>query len=336
MGAVPKATTCARSRLSWAVAACALVAFVPATARGAEPAIATRYSAPEGCPSATELARQVALRSAKVTLVPGDTRPEVDVAVARDNEAYTAKLVLSGGLPREVVASTCAEAVSAIAFVIALAYDPDATPPDPPPPAVPVKPAGPPPAPAASRPSILRAPSSPPASRLSGPRLVPAALVEVGSLGGLSVGARVSLSVEWSGAWFAPAFRASLGRTLPASVEADGRRALLTFTDGELEGCGLSFGDAALGARVCVFGLVGAVESLGRVAAPKSDVVMWSAVGLSAPVVLGLGRFLDVEVRPMVGRTLAFDRFFAEPDTTVYEAPALYAKVGAGLRVKVP
>lgn len=336
MGAVPKATTGARFRLSWAVAACALVAFAPATARGAEPAIATRYSAPEGCPEGSELARQVALRSAKVALALGATRPEVDVVVARENENYTAKLVLSGGLPREVAASSCAEAVSAIAFVIALAYDPDATPPERPPPAVPVKPPEPPPAPATSRPPLSRAPSSPPASRLSGPRLVPAALIEVGSLGGLSVGARVSLSVEWSGVWFAPAFRASLGRTLPASVEADGRRALLTFTDGELEGCGLSFGGEGLGARVCAFGVVGAVESLGRVPVPKSDAVMWSAMGLSAPVTLGLGRFFDLEVRPMVGRTLAFDRFYAEPDTTVYEAPALYAKVGVGMRVKVP
>ncbi|MBK8212837.1 MAG: hypothetical protein IPK71_03735 [Myxococcales bacterium] len=332
---MPNRSTRARVRLSWAVAACALVAFVPATARGAEPAIATRYSAPEGCPEAPELARQVAQRSGKVALAFGEGRPEVDVAISRDRESYTARLVLAGGLPREVAASSCAEAVSAIAFVIALAYDPDATPPDPPRPAAPVRPIPPPEAPAPARTEAARVSTSP-ATRLSGPRFVPSALVEVGSLGGLSVGARLGLSVEWSGAWYAPAFRASIGRTLPASVEGEGRRALLTFTDGELEGCGLSFGFGALGARVCAFGLVGAVESLGRVAVPRSDVVMWSAVGLSAPLAVGLGRFLDLEVRPMVGRTLAFDRFYAEPDTSVYEAPALYAKVGVGVRVKVP
>ena len=289
--------------------------------------------APASCPDGRAFVREVAARTTKVVVALSPDRADTNVGIEKDAEGYVGKLTIAGAAPREVHASTCEETTAALSFVLALAYDPDAI-------ASPAAPTREPPAVAAPAPPPALSPSASPRAEAPAPpapplerELVVGGLVEVGSLAGPSIGARLFFGVAWSGRILAPALRVSVGRTLPSSETGEGgRRALLTFTDVELEACGLSFGGTArLRVRVCGLGLAGAVESDGRTAVPRSDVNAWAAVGLSAPLTLALGRAVALELRPVVGRTLVFDRFYAEPNFTVYEAPPLYAKVGAGM-----
>ncbi len=327
-------------RTSVGVGFAALVWLAPSGARAEGATLVARYTAPAGCPDGSAFVREVAARTTKVVVALSPDRDETTVAIEKDAEGFVGKLTVAGAAPRVVHASTCEETTAALSFVLALAYDPDAV----------ASPAAPPPETPAVAPVAPRAPSqSAPraASPLAPPtpalerELVVGGLVEIGSLAGPSVGARLFFGVAWSGRVLAPALRVSVGRTLPSTETGEGgRRALLTFTDVELEACGLAFGGNTarlrVRVRVCGLGLVGAVESDGRTAVPRSDVNAWAAVGLSAPFTLALGRAIALEIRPVVGRTLVFDRFFAEPNFTVYEAPVLYAKVGAGIDFRFP
>lgn len=259
---------------------------------------------------------------------------DVDVELVETVGGYSGVVRIAGGAPREVASTTCAEAVDALSFVVALAFDPEASAPERSP--EPVR------APPASRPAAERSiaeRASPPREVAHEPsrstRFAFGALVETGSLAGPTLGGRLYLALKTSGATFAPALRLSVGRTLPSVVEGE-RRALLTFTDIELEGCALAFPASRPWLRACAFGAFGAVASEGRTAVPRSDVNPWGAVGLSAPLELALGSRFSVELRPSVGRTVYLDRFYAEPDFTVYEAPILFAKVGVGLALHVP
>jgi hypothetical protein len=324
-------------RTSLGVGLVALAWLAPSAARAEGATIVARYTAPAGCPDGSAFVREVAARTTKVVVSIAPDQADTNVAIEKDTEGYVGKLTIAGAAPREVQASTCEETTAALSFVLALAYDPDAI----------ASPA----APRETRavPAVApRAALSPSASpRAESPRVLAApplqrevvvgGLVEVGSLAGPSVGARLFFGVAWSGRFLAPALRVTVGRTLPSSEAGEGgRRALLTFTDVELEACGLAFGGntAQLRVRVCGLGVVGAVESDGRTAVPRSDSNAWVAVGLSAPTTLPLGRTVALEIRPVVGRTLVFDRFYAEPNFTVYEAPPLYVKVGAGINVR--
>jgi len=308
---------------------------VPSTARAEGATLVARYTAPAGCPDGSAFVREVAARTTKVVVSIASDRADTNVALEKDTEGYVGKLTIAGAAPREVHASTCEETTAALSFVLALAYDPDAAGPPLETPALASTVAAP---PALSRSAPPRAapPPAPPTPALER-ELVVGGHVEVGSLAGPAVGARLFFGVAWSGRLLAPALRMSVGRTLPSSQTGEGeRRALLTITDVEIEACGLSFGGQTARVRVCGLGLVGAVESDGRTAVPRSDVNLWAAVGLSAPVTLALGRMVALELRPVVGRTLVFDRFYAEPNFTVYEAPVLYAKVGAGIDFRFP
>ena len=316
----------------------ALAWLAPSAAKAEGATLAARYTAPASCPDGSAFVREVAARTTKVVVSIAPDEAETTVAIETDTEGYVGKLTIAGAAPREVHASTCEETTAALSFVLALAYDPDAI----------ASPAAPPRKPPAVAEVAARAALSPPTSpRAESPLAAPApplerelvvgGLVEVGSLAGASVGARLFFGVAWSGRTLAPALRVSVGRTLPSSETGEGgRRALLTFTDVDLEACGLSFegSTARLRVRVCGLGLVGAVESDGRTAVPRSDSNAWATVGLSAPLTLALGRAVAIEIRPVVGRTLVFDRFYAEPNFTVYEAPPLYAKVGAGMNFR--
>jgi hypothetical protein len=105
-------------------------------ARGAQASdvpVAFEYRAPSDCPAEQELVRQVQARTQRARLaLPGQAASKFAIQIARDSTATRGTLVvhpLHGGADsvREVSAGDCVEVVSALALVVALVIDPNAS-----------------------------------------------------------------------------------------------------------------------------------------------------------------------------------------------------------------
>lgn len=118
------------------------------------------FEAPEGCPSKQEFVTEIRRRSKKAAPVGPTESPDVVVSVKIDpkKRPFVGRLALTAGTSfkeRTVTDRRCADVVSAIALVTALAIDPEAETrplaalpePPPPPPPVPSGPPAPPPVP---------------------------------------------------------------------------------------------------------------------------------------------------------------------------------------------
>ncbi|MFO0663005.1 MAG: hypothetical protein U0174_03590 [Polyangiaceae bacterium] len=300
-----------------------------------------RYEVAKGCPDRSAFIDDVKKRTSIVSIDESNGAPsEASVRIVADQTGFTGTLRLQGSEPRLVHAADCKDVVSVLAFVLAFAYDPDAK--EPSPESAPSVPAA---APASA--SSVAAPPPPseapsrtaPSPTRARARWSVGGHLESTSLAGPAFGARVFAALRFPRPGFVgAAFRASVGRGLPSVVTAEsgGAEALLTFTDLELEGCALQVPGALAELRLCGLLRGGWVEAEGRFAQSNSTVSPWIAAGISAPFRIGPWPWLQFEARPVLERILLLDRFYVEPDTTVFTAPTLHIRVGLGAIVHFP
>lgn len=188
----------------------------------------------EGCVAQEDLRREVEARGAQIAQdAPVRLRVRVDRAsgVLLDVTGERAEGALSA---RRLVAASCAEALVALALVVALAADEPAAAPPPDPERPPAAPPAPPPAP----PPVARDAPSPPApaarSEVKAPRVpyVAASLLAT-SLAEGQAGARLAAGLAAPRTWL-PWVEASASLTLPRAVSGGGGDARLTWAVGRL------------------------------------------------------------------------------------------------------
>lgn len=318
--------------------------------------ISVRYRASRTCPTFEDFAREVGRRSERLQLAEvtsAESTVDTVVTLAQDETTF-GQVQFGSSRPRTLTADTCAEAASALSFILALAYDPDAKPPEPlvgdagastgasvdagvvPPVVLPSASSS---ASSTRAPLATKEPLAPAQPHQGEPRPTPHTwgfgfLAEVSSLAGPTFQGRLFGSLAWEPpSILAPALRLSFSRSLRSVIEANAQRGVLTFSAVELEACPLRYpsSDSNTRARVCAWGSVGWIDSEGRVANVRSDVRPWVAAGISVPIAFALSQGLALEVRPALGRSLLLDRYFVEPNTTVFEQPLLYGQIGVGL-----
>jgi hypothetical protein len=235
---------------------------------------------------------------------------------------------------REVAGKDCAEVVSALALVIALVIDPNAsTEPLPAAPPAPRKPAEP----------VRPLPQPVPAPQPSTVVWRSAAGLRLGAVGGIApelapeLGLFVQTRLEQRSAW-EPMFRLAFSGARSFEIEAEGGSARFTRLAGRLTFCPVRVpvrGPAAL--RPCLFGEAGVLTGAG-VDAPQaaSASVAWLAAGASvhAELVAGEWLLLGLEVDGILPAVR--DRFYFDPrGVWEHRVPpfALGATLTAGVRL---
>lgn len=130
----------------------AVAALTFARVVSAEP-VHLSYDAFDGCPSSAEFFELVRARTPRAELAPADRRAtRYEIALSPQGDAVSGRLVViepdGPQRSREVSGESCGDVASALALVVALAIDPDATsapaPPPAPPPTTPPAPPAPP------------------------------------------------------------------------------------------------------------------------------------------------------------------------------------------------
>jgi hypothetical protein len=223
------------------------------------------YEAPRGCPGRSAFVGQVRARTSRVCFVDEPAGVRTFVVRLTTGEKNAKGRLASGlgdqaGTPREVTAESCADAVSALALIAALAVDPAAsTSPSAP---APVAPESPPAAPPGTWPSG----ASPAPAALPGPRVTPApvnSLFAGAHIDGSSwIGApavmfgSLSAFVQWEtrlGAVWTPALRLSIRHGESLTVQASQGGARFASTTGRLDVCPASLAlSVAVALRPCI------------------------------------------------------------------------------------
>jgi hypothetical protein len=307
-----------------------LVALRAARAETTFAPIDVEYRGGEGCPDEAAFLERLHQRTTGSWNGGGIDRPrQVLVAVEGSGAAAAGRLTIVGRsgetTTREVSGQSCEQIVDALAFVVALALDPTASADRPT--APPISPAQP------------EAPATPAAPSTRGARWRLSAAAHAGMTGAFPPGLQVSVPVfvelgreppptlrGWS-----PGVRLGFERGFGASVQVPVGVARFTWNVGRLDLCaGLSV-TSTLSLGPCLGVDAGALEGAGSIAHPRNASSLWIALG-------GLARgrwqvrsplFLEVEagaVFPLVRDTFVFD-----PQTFLYKAPAMGARVSAGV-----
>lgn len=266
---------------------------------------------------------------------------------------------------REVRAATCDDVVSALALVAALAIDPEArtTPvalapapsssalfaPD-----AGVNDAAPPPAPSASVSSSARppnVPAPPPTPSAPPPREAP----EPAPDKPVSLGVEVGLGAEGStvlatrpafslllgldvarDSLFSPALTLRASRSLAGTAATSAGSASFVFSNVALEPCPVRFrlteGVALLPCARLAIGYVDAAGS--SITTPSSATRLWGDVGAHARLSLAISRFLSLDFNGGLRVPLSRDRYYVEPDATLYEIPAVLFAFGGDVRLR--
>ena len=334
---------------------------------GAEPpsAVTIDYEAPVSCPRAEGFAIELSARTPRTRIVAAGAHVRaLVVRLTAHGHAFGGRLIVreptGAETERAITADTCAEVVSALALIAAVAIDPlaaagasapsasgattapaaTATNVDAPPALLPDAAAVVAPTPADAE--LDEGPpdaggSAPPKAAQSG--WVLAVGAHAGVVRGVSPDTRVlvPLFVEVAnetGAVLAPALRLRLERTLSSTPTASAARGDFTWTAASVDFCPIVLASGHFGARPCLRVEAGALEARGVDVIPsRHGTSPWLALG---PVARGR---VDV-VGPLfaeleLGTTLAIvrDRFFVEPASTVFRAPLFgwVATAGGGV-----
>jgi hypothetical protein len=134
-----------------------------------------------------------------------------------------------------------------------------------------------------------------------------------------------------------PMLRASFERSWTDEIDDDRGSATFRWTAGALEGCSFQWSAGSFRASPCVRFEAGTLEGEGSDIVPaKAKRRTWLALGAVGqaewtflePLTLDFGAGLVV---PLIR-----DRFFFQPDTTLYRPPAVGGLVRAGLGVRFP
>jgi hypothetical protein len=293
--------------------------------------IAVSYDAPTSCPNEDTFIREIAARTSKLRRVePSEASRAIRVTLSDVSPGMTrGVLVLAdrdGESERVVHDAHCAVVVSGLALIAALAIDPDAE-------TGPVEDVHAPPPPPGPK------PASPPVADVVAKR--PRAIaIGAAAGGGLRVGvvpAAAMFTIAGIVGLENPSFvhpqaRLELSASAPATDRPTdtGPGARLRWFGGHLEGCGL-FGRSRLRVGPCALFELGAVHASGLgVKDAQSTTRAGAAMGAGVRGVLTSGLFYaDLGAFPLV--PFRRDRFYAEPNTTLFQTTAVGAEVGANV-----
>ncbi len=333
--------------------AAALIAFAAARPALADPPVAPiriSYHAPAGCPAESAFSSQILARTSRARIAtPGEAGSRaLLVTIVPDGGGFAGRLEIAdrGGRlsHREVSGDTCQEVVAALALVTALTLDPLAsTKPLPPAPAAKssAPPPAPPPAPApvpVQRP-VLIAPRPAPAPPPPRPPWHVSFGDDVAVRGGATPHAVLTLPlfVELEMPRMGASLRAAFERSQQDTEQVSPGAAVFRWTAGTLEACPLAWSRSGFRVSPCLRLEAGVLEGRGEgVTPPRSRSRTWVALGATGRAEWSFlpPAFLDVGggfVLP-----LTRDRFYFQPDTTIYKPPALGWIARAGLGVRFP
>ena len=311
------------------------------------------YRSSEGCPNEAAFMAEVRART-PLALIAGAGAAVRSFAVSLEigppaKGSVTLKDASGRQGTRRVQADTCADVADALSLVVALAVDPGAK-------SLPERTPSP---AAASTPPLRAAPASSGASANlvsatgdphEGTAPPPRGAIRTGAHGVLFAGVDFSMDsgvspstllgpspfLGWqagSARALASSFRLAFLRAATGTIGAPDGTATFTWTVGRLDACSVALAGEGLRATACARVEAGSLQVAGgAIVDSLTRVRPWLAAG-----VLARGEwtflaplFLEVDVGALVRATT--DRFFFEPDTTVYKVPSLgaSASVGAG------
>jgi hypothetical protein len=325
----------------------ALVTGLSASPAFAQHAARVEYSVDATCPGQDDFLARVRARTDRLerTTPDDEATPVYRVSATVTEGAAHGRLEMvdpSGISARDVDGVTCEDVVDALALVLALAIDPNAS-------SAPIAPALAPPADAlpAAAPPIAPAPV-PPRLHVSG-----AAAGEL--TGGIApkvlLGPTFYVEVDWlrEDAAGSPESGRAVGPSLQVRPIVDVRLALslaststtsstvgsadFSWTVGRAEVCPVGAFWGTVAAMPCVRFDAGVLGATGRgVDVPSTKSRPWLAAGALARVRWTIARPIFVEVDGAVLAPIVRDHFyFARPQTTVYDVPAAGAEAGAAV-----
>ncbi len=335
----------------------------------AREAVRVSYRSEGLCPSGERFFADVRARTEKIRPAAGDEPArtfKVEVIEGPTESRGSLSIMASDGTassPRTVRARTCADVVTALALVAALAMDPeartaplftDASAGGPEPPAdrtAPPEDAGadrnePPPramAADASAPTDAR-PATSDASRV-----LPSVPVETrvsfggGAEGSSVLGLRPALTLAVGLDFLradvlSPAFTLRLTRSFRGTTSLATGAANVTFSAAAIEPCPLRFrlGDT-LAVLPCARVAFGFVEAEGSsVTTPAKALRGWGDVGAHVRVSWAIAGPISLDVHGGARFPLFRDRFFVDQGTTLYEVPSAVGAFGGDLRFVLP
>lgn len=324
-------------RRAFAVTVSVLVGLVgpasrPARAAADEGAAAAgrevRVEAEGACADAARFEGAVRARSARVRIRP-DAVDRVSLRTRETPEGAEGELeVVRDGSPvvRRVAGARCDEVVSGLAFVAALAFDPDARVQEPDAPTLP------PATPAAPAVDTARAPRD---ARTGGARLRPEVVARAHATGlgfdGPGLGAALEVGVRL-GRGEAPATARLGGTVTVGGSEVAPARADARLLAARLELCTPGLGALGLALHACAAGLVGSLRvAAAGVAEAVSGARAFGAVEAALRVGAPLTRWLTVELSPGVLVPLVRDRYLVERLGLLYRAPVAAPALSLGV-----
>jgi hypothetical protein len=330
------------------VAAALLLA--PRTAQAGGTPVRLTVQSDAGCPDEAEFIARVRARTEFVVAAPGEPAITFTVELAQLQDEAEARLELrtfdGAGRQRRIVAPSCEEAVSAMAFVVAVAIDrgdladeagepadgePAAEPAPDQAPAAPTGDALPTPAPV-----FDRAPSP---SQSPAPRRFSAGMDAVVS-GGVAptLLAAPSPFVEWHSFTTAlpdPAIRLAFLRANSGAIQSDLGSAELTWTALRLDLCPfrLSLTEWS-GLRSCVLFDAGVLKGNGiDVYSSKARSRPWLAPGVDVRIDAAITGPLELELMGGLTFPLVRDEFAIDPSAELHRAPQVAGTAGVGVSV---
>lgn len=350
----------------------ALIAGTPTAAFGnpgtPDVGFSIRYDSPAECPSRVDLEEAINLRAKGARLVEAsDAAIAFDVAIAQGASGASGVLVMT--LPdgtrssRDVKAETCAEAVTTLAVIAALAlngYREAKAGGTPLPPDLLQTPnaaesgekasdAEPPPLPptnAPERATRMDAPTRRPSTDTSS-----ASPTRLGAFVGgtwesavapnAPFGGLLGVEVGWarSGAWW-PIVRAGVLATLSSSFSADPGDALFRLTTARVGFCPIGWGDVSSPSiHACLEVDAGMLDARGEgdeIQEPLEQAMPWLATGPAARGEWPLGSILSLEASAGIRALFRHDRFVFRPDTPVYDVPVISAGLSVGIVGRMP
>ena len=287
------------------------------------------YIGGEGCPNEAAFAARLRERMMGSTRSGIDGPRRVLIAVRGSGEAAVGQLTLEGRsgetTTRQISGPSCDQIVDALAFVVALTLDPSASGT----------------APHASPTSGPPAdePAAPPSRAPPGATWRLSAAAHASLTGAFPPGLQLSVPVfvelgdespatlhRWT-----PAVRAGFERSFGASVQVPEGSARFLWTAGRLDLCAAWSLAPQFAIGPCLGADVGEIDGAGSIAHPRQQSPFWFALGglvrarwqVRSPV------FLEVDagaVVPVTRNTFVFD-----PDTVLYEVPAVSERVSGGV-----
>ncbi len=326
---------------------CALLLFAWAQSVSAQSVspIALRYAAP--CGSEPELAAEIAARTADyLPAIADEPARNFDVVIEASASAFHGRLVvreLDGSESlREVEGERCEDVLRTLAFVAALAIDPEASAPPPQPPPV-EEPAEPSREVRPSRATRVRTRAIPPS-----PTERPAGwdpTMRFGAQLGLATG--VAPDVAMTGAFFVEVGATLLGATESSvrlgllrtaqDVEVEGGSAELGWWLGRLDVCPAHIAIDRVAIAPCGRFELGALDATGvGVMAARSEQRLWASIGAALRLRVAIGLGFGLEVEGALGAPLIRDVFYFRPNTTIHRADAVTGHFGAGIVWSLP